>query len=105
MLSSVVRKALLAGLGVRVVVNRVVDDLVKKGETDPDRQAARFRDLMTSCEQSARKVEAAVADGVSSLGDLGRFPRRSDLDALERKVQDLARKVDELTRPSSTPRV
>lgn len=93
----VMRKAVLAGLGVRVVMNRVVDDLVNKGETDPGPEAVRLREWVNGCEQSARKVETAVKDGVNTFARTV-LPGRSDVEALERKIKDLAQKIDALSR-------
>lgn len=94
----VMRKAVLAGLGARVVIKRVVDDLVNKGEADHGPEAVRLRELVSGCEQSARKVETAVKEGVNALARTVRVPSRSDVEALERKIKDLAQKIDALSR-------
>lgn len=93
----VVKKAVLAGLGVRAMVNDVVDDLVKKGESAQDRQSTKVREFVSSCEQSAREVERAVKDGLSAVANAVK-PGRSDLDAIERKLQELSQKLDALSR-------
>jgi polyhydroxyalkanoate synthesis regulator phasin len=95
---TVIKKAVLAGLGVRVIVNQVVDDLVKKGESASDKPAVKVKEWVSGCEQSAHKVEAKVKDGVSAVASAVRMPSRADLDALDRKVQELAQKLDALSR-------
>ncbi|MBI3607821.1 MAG: hypothetical protein HY207_07635 [Nitrospirae bacterium] len=100
---TVMKKAVMAGLGVRVIVNQVVDDLVKKGEAAPDKQAAKVREIVEACEQSVHKVETAVKAGACSVARAVRMPTRADVDALERKIQELAQKVDALSRNPRTP--
>ncbi len=95
---TLMKKAVMTGLGIRVMVNQVVDDLVKKGESTPDKRAATVREFVTACEQSAHKVETAVKEGMCSVAQAVRMPTRADVDALERKVQELSQKVDALSR-------
>lgn len=96
----VMKKAVLAGLGVRAKVNEVVDELVRKGEGAQDTPSLKVRELVASCEQSARGVERLVKEGVDTVVKVVRTPGRSDLEALERQLQDLARKVDALSKKS-----
>ena len=95
---TLMRKAVMAGLGVRVMVNQVVDDLVSRGESAPDKPAAKVREFVEACEQSAHRVETAVKEGVCSVALAVRMPTRSEVDALERKIQELSQKVDALSR-------
>jgi polyhydroxyalkanoate synthesis regulator phasin len=94
----VMKKAVLAGLGVRAMVNDVVDDLVKKGEGAQDKQSMKVREFVSSCEQSAQGVERAVKGGVDAVAKAVRSPGRSDLDAIERRLSELSQKVDALAR-------
>lgn len=94
----VMKKAVLAGLGVRAMVNHVVDDLVKKGEGAQDKQSTRVREFVSSCEQSAQGVERAVKDGLAAVTQAVRIPGRTDLEAIERKLQELSQKLDALSR-------
>jgi polyhydroxyalkanoate synthesis regulator phasin len=94
------KKAVLAGLGVRAKVNEVVDELVKKGETAQDQPSLKVREFVASCEQSARGAERLVKEGVDAVAKVVRTPGRTDLDALERKLQELSRQVEALTRKS-----
>jgi polyhydroxyalkanoate synthesis regulator phasin len=100
---TLMKKAVMAGLGVRVMVNHVVDDLVKKGESAPDKPAAKVREVVEACEQSAHKVETAVKEGVCLVAQAVRMPTRAEVDALERKIEELSRKVDALSRNTRTP--
>jgi polyhydroxyalkanoate synthesis regulator phasin len=92
------KKAVLAGLGVRAMVNDVVDDLVKKGEGAQDRQSTKVREFVSSCEQSAQGVERAVKGGLDAVVKAVRKPGRADLDTIERRLQELSQKVDALSR-------
>lgn len=94
------KKAVLAGLGVRAKVNEVVDELVKKGENAQDQPSLRVREFVASCEQSARGAERLVKEGVDMVAKVVRTTDRTDLDALERKLQELSRQVEALSRKS-----
>jgi polyhydroxyalkanoate synthesis regulator phasin len=94
----VMKKAVLAGLGVRAKVNEVVDELVRKGESAQDRPSLKMRELVASCEESARGVERLVKEGVDTVARVVRTPGRADIEALERQLQDLARKVESLSK-------
>ncbi len=94
------RKAVLAGLGVRAKVNEVVDELVKKGEGAQDRPSLKVREFVASCEQSARGAERLVKEGADAVARAVRTPGRADLAALERKLQELSQKVEALSRAS-----
>jgi len=100
---TLMKKAVMAGVGVRVIVNQVVDDLVKKGESAPDKQAAKVREVVEACEKSAQKVETAVRESACSVAQAVRMPTRADVDALERRIQELTQKVDALSRNTRTP--
>lgn len=94
------RKAVLAGLGVRAKVNEAVDELVKKGESAQDQPSLKVREFVALCEQSARGAERFVKEGVDAVAKVVRTSGRTDLDALERKLQELSRQVESLTRKS-----
>lgn len=100
MMSTMMRKAVLAGLGARVVVNQWVDDLVKKGESAPDQEAVRAREFVDACEQSARALGAVVKDGACAVAKAIRPPGRTDVESLERKIAELAQKIESLSRRS-----
>lgn len=97
---SLMRKAVLAGLGVRSKVNEVVDELVKKGESAQDQPALKVREFVASCEQSARGAERLLKEGVDAVAKVVRTTGRTDLDVLERKLQELSQKVESLSRKS-----
>ena len=96
----VMKKVVLAGLGVRAKVNEVVDELVKKGEGAQDQPSLRVREFVASCEQSARGAERLVKEGMDAVAKVVRTTGRTDLDALERKLQELSQQVEALARKS-----
>jgi len=97
---TLVRKAVLAGLGARVALNRWVDDLVEQGKADHHKDAVKVRELVDEGEKTARKVEQAVKDGVSSMARAMRRSTRADLETLEQRIQELSRRVDTLSQGS-----
>jgi len=98
MMSTVMKKTILAGLGARAVVNQWLDELVKKGESAPDNEAVRVREFADACEQSARALGAAVKDGACAVAKALRAPGRADVEVLERKIAELAQKIESLSR-------
>ena len=96
MVTKVFRKMVLAGLGLQVKLNEVVDELVEKGQHNERREARAVREWMErtlqSREELDRRFQEAVQKAVSTLG----LPTRKDLEALEARIQELAQRLDQM---------
>ncbi|MFQ5903141.1 MAG: phasin family protein [Candidatus Binatia bacterium] len=91
----VVKKALLAGLGVQEAVKNFVDDLVKKGELNDAEAAKLLKDWMNKAEERARDLEQTVNERVNKTLGLMNLPSRDDIARLEKQIENLSKLLKE----------
>lgn len=96
MVYEMVRKALLAGLGVQEKVKELVDDLVKKGELNEREGAKLMKEWMEKAKSSTDGVNRMFSEGVSKGLEKANIASKDDLDKLARKVQQLTVRVKKL---------
>lgn len=95
-----IRKTILAGIGAATLtkekVEGLVDELIQRGEVASEERPKVVQELLTKAEEAKKewqeKVEQAVKDTVKRLG----IPAKADLDALDRKMDELAAKVEKM---------
>lgn len=96
MVTQLFRKMVLAGLGLQVKLNEVMDDLVEKGQHNDRREAQAVREWMErtlrSREELDQCLQEAVQKAVSSLG----LPTRKDLESLEARLQELVERLEQM---------
>ncbi|MDA8173135.1 MAG: phasin family protein [Nitrospiraceae bacterium] len=96
MLTDMIRKALLAGVGIQEKFNVYLDDLVKKGELSQT-QAAKFVKEWTSiAEKSTGEVSKSINEMVEKAMRKMNLPTADDIERLNRKVQSLSVRVKRL---------
>ena len=91
MVFDMVKKALLAGLGVQQSVQNFLDDLVKKGELSDGDAAKLLKDWINKTEESAHELEKKINEGVSKTLSVMNLPSRQDISRLEKQIEDLAK--------------
>lgn len=96
MIYDIVRKSLLAGLGVQEKVKEVVDDLVKKGELNEREGAKLVKDFMDKAKESRTDFDKKLAEGVAMGYEKANIATREDLEKLTKKVQQLTLRVKKL---------
>lgn len=87
----IIRRALLAGLGVQEAVRTFIDDLVKKGELSDAEAAKLLREWMSKAEQTALELERKINEGVHKTLSLMSLPSRDDIARLEKQIENLSR--------------
>ena len=92
----VVRKALLASLGVQEKVKDLLDDLVKKGELNEREGAKLMKEWVEKAEAQSKDVNRMFVEGVSKGYELANIATKEDLDKLAKKVQQLSLRVKKL---------
>ena len=92
----VVRKALLASLGVQEKVKELLDDLVKKGELNEREGAKLMKEWLQKAEAQSKDVNRMFVEGVSKGYELANIATKEDLDKLAKKVQQLSLRVKKL---------
>lgn len=96
MLYDIVRKSLLAGLGVQEKVKELVDDLVKKGELNEREGAKLVKEFMDKAKSSRSEFDKKLSEGVAMGYEKANIATRDDLEKLTKKVQQLTLRVKKL---------
>ncbi|MDT3425508.1 polyhydroxyalkanoate synthesis regulator phasin [Paenibacillus forsythiae] len=99
-MSDLLKKAISLGVGLTVVskekVEKVVDELVKRGEVAPSESKALVDRLIERGEEERGVFKSAVQEQVQRvLKDLN-VPVKSDISALEERIAVLERRLAEL---------
>ena len=93
-------KIWLAGLGAMTVAEeegtRFFKKLVEKGEEFESRTKDHFQDVREKAENQVEKLGDTVDDQVTKALERLGVPSRADIESLSERVDELARKVDEL---------
>jgi len=96
MVYDIVRKALMAGLGMQEKVKDLVDDLVKKGELNEHEGAKIIKEFMDKAKTSRSDLNKKLTEGVSKGYEMANIASREDVDKLTKKVQQLTLRVKKL---------
>ena len=96
MVYDVVRKALMAGLGMQEKVKELVEDLVKKGELNEHEGAKLMKEWMAKAKTSSTDVNKKVVEGLSRGYEMANIATKDDMDKLAKKVQQLTVRVKKL---------
>lgn len=92
----ILRKALLAGLGVQERAKELVDELVKKGELSQSEGAKLMKELMEKAEKGGEEIDKKVGGIVQKTLEKLNLPSRKDMEDLEKKVQELSNRLKRL---------
>ena len=95
-----IRKTILAGLGAATLTkekaDKLVDELIKRGEITAEERPKLVRDLLARAEESKRELEGKVNEAVESAIESLGIPSKADIDALSGKIEQLTVKVDKM---------
>ena len=96
MVYDMVRKALLAGLGMQEKVEELVDDLIKKGELNEREGAKLMKEWMERAKTSTQDVSKMASDSMNMAFDKLNVASKDEMNALSKKVQQLSVRVKKL---------
>jgi poly(hydroxyalkanoate) granule-associated protein len=96
MVYDIVRKTLLAGLGMQEKVKELVEDLVKKGELNEREGAKLVKEWMEKAKSSTEDMNKMFSEGVSKGMEKANIATKEDLDKLTKKVHQLTVRVKKL---------
>lgn len=104
-MSDLFKKAISLGLGLTVVskekVEKVVDDLVKRGELAPDESKALVSRLIERGDEEQSQIKTFIQDQVKRVLSELDVPTENDIARLEQRIAALEKKVEELEGPRS----
>lgn len=94
------KKAISLGLGLTVVskekVEKVVDDLVKRGELAPEQSKALVNRLIERGEEEQSQIKSFIYEQVKRILNEMDIPSKDDISSLEQRIKALEAKVTEL---------
>jgi len=92
-------KTLLAALGAfeltREKVEQFVDELVKKGEVTKEERAEFVKKLTERTKKFRTELESKIEDGITKAVDRMKVATKSDLDELQKRIDELSQKLSE----------
>lgn len=93
MVVKLMKKVVLAGLGVEAKAREAWDDLVRRGEENPKDYAKRMKERVGLLEKDLKVLEKKEHDLMDKV--LAKIPlaTKTDLDRLEKKIQELSAKL------------
>ncbi|KPL04272.1 MAG: hypothetical protein AMJ90_01435 [candidate division Zixibacteria bacterium SM23_73_2] len=93
-------KTLLAGLGLfdltREKAEKIVDDLIKRGEVSKSDKAKAVKEIIKGHEERMKKLKDKIDERVEKISTKIRMAKKDDLDELGKKVDQLAKVVERL---------
>ncbi|MGA2192520.1 MAG: hypothetical protein ABSG42_03980 [Nitrospirota bacterium] len=96
MMYEIVRKALLAGLGVQEKAKEFIDDLVVKGELNEREGAKLMKEWMEKARTSSEDITRMMSESTHMAYDKVNIATKDELNALTKKVQQLSVRVKKL---------
>ncbi len=96
MVSEVIKKAMLAGLGAQEKAKEFIDELVKAGELSKSEGANLVKEWVSKAEESTKDMDHKVKDAISAAFEKLNIPSRDDLSNLEKKIQSLSARLTKL---------
>ncbi len=95
MVFDLVKKALLAGLGVQDAAKTLLDDLVRRGELNDADAAKLLKEWMNKAEETTKDLEQKINERVNKTLGLMNLPSRDDIARLERQIENLSKLLKE----------
>jgi len=95
-LFEVIRKALLAGLGVQAKVKELIDELVKKGELSKTEGSRLIKEWTDKAQKTGEDLSKGIADLIGKTFEKMNIPTREEVERLNRKVQALSTRLKKL---------
>jgi len=87
------KKVIMAGLGVEAKARETWEDLVRRGEANEEGYAKRVRERMGFLEKDLKELEKKEREFVDKVMAKLPIATKADLDRLERKIQELTDKL------------
>jgi polyhydroxyalkanoate synthesis regulator phasin len=96
LVSEIIKKAMLAGLGAQEKAKEFIDELVKAGELSKNDGATLVKEWMSKAEESTKDMDHKVKDTINAAFEKFNIPTRDDLANLEKKLQGISARLAKL---------
>lgn len=91
---NLIKKTVMAGLGIEAQGREKFEELVRKGEQSQTDCAKAVKEFMTEAEKNAKKLEEKGRKVADRILESVPIPTKSDLARLEKKIQELASRME-----------
>lgn len=91
---TLIKKAVLAGLGIEAQGREKFEELVRRGEQSETTCAKAVKEFMTEAEKNAKKLGEKGRKVADRILESAPIPTKSDLARLEKKIQELASRME-----------
>lgn len=89
-----IRKAVMVGIGFGAQGFERLDEFEKEGERSQKEYAKAARSLLSELEKNSEKLERKCRSAADRVFERSPIPTRSDFNRLEKKVHDLAARIE-----------
>ena len=102
-LTEMLRKALLAAIGAAAIaqdeIEALVNRLVERGEIAERDGKILIHEMKDKRKSKTTKIEDEIDRNISNVLDRMNIPTKADVDALNVKIAELSKKLDEMKKP------
>ena len=95
-ITEVVKRAMLIGLGAQEKAKEFVEELVKAGELSKSEASTLVKEWTSKAEESTKEFDKRVKETVGNVLEKLNIPSRDDMERLEKKVQTLNARLKKL---------
>ncbi len=92
-MKDLIKKGLALGLGFAIVskeqIEKVVDELVKKGDLSASESKDIIKELIQKGEEQQQEINTKLRDQVQKILDELNIPSRADINKLEKRIVEL----------------
>ncbi len=96
MVSEIMKRAMLAGLGAQEKAKEFVDELVKAGELSKSDAASIVKEWSSKAEERTKDVDKRIKDAIHGAFEKLNIPTRDDFENLEKKIQNISTRLRKL---------
>ncbi|HEY5594323.1 MAG TPA: phasin family protein [Nitrospiria bacterium] len=87
------KKMVMAGLGVEAKARETWEDLVRRGEENQEEYAKKVKDRVALLEKDLKGIGKKNRDLIEKVMDKLPIATKADLDRLEKKIQELSARL------------
>jgi len=92
----IIRRALMAGLGMQAKLKEFIDELVKEGELSKTQGARLIREWSDKADKTGKDLSKSIVALVGKPLEKMNIPTKDEVEELQRKVQGLSARVERL---------
>lgn len=90
----ILKKAVLAGLGLQARANEIVDEWIEKGKGNQRKEAVKIKTFLDRLEQDAQSLERTAGELCGKVLSFADLASREEMNKLSKKVDDLSNRFE-----------